>query len=58
VGTVHAFIDKNMPPGNGGALGAVSEASVVAYILFKNNFPAGSTPLPADPAGLNGIALK
>jgi predicted outer membrane repeat protein len=58
VGAVHAFIDKNMPPGNGGALGAVQEAAVVAYILSKNNFPAGATPLPADPAGLNGIQLK
>jgi mono/diheme cytochrome c family protein len=58
VGAVHAFIDKNMPPGNGGALGAVQEAAVVAYILSKNNFPAGPAPLPADPAGLNAILLK
>jgi mono/diheme cytochrome c family protein len=58
VGALHAFIDKNMPPGNGGALGAVSEAAVVAYILSKNYFPAGTTPLPADPAGLNNIAIK
>jgi mono/diheme cytochrome c family protein len=58
VGTLHAFIDKSMPPGNGGALGAVSEAAVVAYILYKNNFPSGSTPLPADPAGLNRIITK
>jgi mono/diheme cytochrome c family protein len=58
VGAVHAFIDRNMPPGNGGALGANQEADVVAYILSKNNFPAGPTPLPADPAGLNAIPLK
>jgi S-disulfanyl-L-cysteine oxidoreductase SoxD len=58
VGALHAYIDKTMPPGNGGALGAVAEADVVAYILSRNGFPAGSTPLPADPAGLNGIALK
>jgi mono/diheme cytochrome c family protein len=58
VGTLHALIDKSMPPGNGGALGAVSEAAVVAYILYKNNFPSGSTPLPADPAGLNRIITK
>jgi mono/diheme cytochrome c family protein len=58
VGTLHAFIDKSMPPGNGGALGAVSEAAVVAYILYKNNFPSGSTPLPADPASLNSIITK
>jgi mono/diheme cytochrome c family protein len=58
VGAVHAFIDKNMPPGNGGALGPNQEASVVAYILSKNNFPAGPTSLPSDPAGLNAILLK
>jgi mono/diheme cytochrome c family protein len=58
VGALHAFIDKSMPPGNGGALGAVSETDVVAYILSKNNFPSGSTPLPADPEGLNAIAIK
>ena len=58
VGALHAFIDKNMPPGNGGALGAVSEAAVVAYILSKNNFPAGAALLPADPAGLNAVMMK
>ncbi|HWC63412.1 MAG TPA: c-type cytochrome [Rhizomicrobium sp.] len=58
VGAVHAYIDKNMPPGNGGALGPNREAAVVAYILSKNGFPAGPTALPADPAGLNGIMLK
>jgi mono/diheme cytochrome c family protein len=58
LGSLHAFIDRSMPPGNGGALGAVSEAAVVAYILSKNHFPAGSAALPADPAGLNSIVLK
>lgn len=58
IGVLHAFIDKSMPPGNGGMLGAVSESDVVAYILSKNNFPSGSTPLPADPAGLNAIAIE
>ena len=58
VGALHAFVDKSMPPGNGGALGAVSEAAVVAYILSRNGFPSGSMPLPADPAGLNAIVMK
>lgn len=58
IGALHAFIDKTMPPGNGGALGAVEEADIVAYILSKNGFPSGPTPLPADPAGLLGITLK
>ena len=58
LGTLHAFIGKNMPPGNGGALGPNSESSVVAYILSKNYFPPGATPLPSDPVGLNAIAIK
>jgi mono/diheme cytochrome c family protein len=58
LGAVHAFIDKNMPPGNGGALGAQQEADIVAYMLQKSGFPAGTAPLPADPASLNGIGLK
>ena len=58
VGAVHAYIDKNMPPGNAGALGAGQEADIVALLLSKNNFPAGATPLPSDPAGLNAIAWK
>jgi mono/diheme cytochrome c family protein len=58
VGTLHAFIDKNMPPGNGGALGPDNEAEVVAYILSKNYFPPGPAPLTTDPARLNAIAIK
>jgi mono/diheme cytochrome c family protein len=58
VGTLHAFIDKNMPPGNGGALGSDNEAQVVAYILSKNYFPPGPAPLTPDPAGMNTIAIK
>ncbi len=57
-GGLHAFIDRNMPPGNGGALGAVSEADIVAYILSKNNFPAGPNALPADPSSLAAISIK
>jgi mono/diheme cytochrome c family protein len=58
VGAVHAFIDKNMPPGNAGALGAVQEADIVAFVLSKNGFSPGAAALPTDPAGLNGIAWK
>jgi mono/diheme cytochrome c family protein len=58
VGTLHGFIDRNMPPGNGGMLGAVAESKVVAYILSKNQFRAGPADLPADPAGLGIIVLK
>ena len=57
VGALHAVIDKTMPPGNGGALGAVGEADVVAYILSKNNYPPGNDTLPADPRSLSAIML-
>ena len=58
VGAVHAFIDKEMPPGNAGALGAVQETDIVAFVLWKNGFPPGGTALPNDPAGLNAIGWK
>jgi mono/diheme cytochrome c family protein len=58
VGAVHAFIDKNMPPGNAGALGAVQESDIVSFLLWKNGFASGPTALPADPVGLNGIGWK
>jgi mono/diheme cytochrome c family protein len=57
VGAVHGLIDKSMPPGNGGALGPVGEADVVAYILSRNNYPTGSGPLPSDPRGLSAIIM-
>jgi len=57
VGTLHAFIGKTMPPGNGGALGPVQEADIVSYILSRNNFPPGSAPLPTDPQGLSAITI-
>jgi len=58
VSALHSFIGNEMPPGNPGLLGASSEADIVAYILSKNDFPPGSSPLPADPAGLGVISLK
>lgn len=57
VGAVHALIDKSMPPGNGGALGPVGEADVVAYILSRNHYPTGSSPLPSDARGLSAIIM-
>jgi hypothetical protein len=58
LGALHAFIDKNMPPGNGGMLGAAGDAKVVAYILSRNRFPAGPAELPADPHELGLMILK
>ena len=58
LGSLHAFIDKNMPPGNGGAMGPDNETQIVAFILSKNRFPAGAEPLKSDPAFLNAIAIK
>jgi alcohol dehydrogenase (cytochrome c) len=57
LGALHGVIDKSMPPGNGGLLGAVSEADVVAYILSQNGFPAGANSLPVDASGLSVITI-
>ena len=43
-----SYISSQMPPGNGGAVGANGETDIIAYILSKNGFPAGATALSAD----------
>ena len=48
VTALSSYISTQMPPGNGGALGVSGETDVVAYILSKNAYPAGTTALSAD----------
>jgi polar amino acid transport system substrate-binding protein len=44
-----------MPADKPGTLKLEETADVLAYLLQKGNFPAGSTELPADPAALKTI---
>jgi len=48
-------IRVSMPADNPGSLERQQVADVMAFILSKGNFPAGSTDLPADAEALKGI---
>jgi S-disulfanyl-L-cysteine oxidoreductase SoxD len=45
VGDLFAFMQKNMPNGNGGSLSEKTYADLVALVLKSNGIPAGSTEL-------------
>ena len=50
VGELSARIRKVMPPERPGSLPVQTYTDIVAFILQKNAFPAGSTELSAEPA--------
>ena len=50
-------IHSTMPANDPGSLSNAETATILAYILSFNKFPAGATPLPSDDAGLGAIAL-
>lgn len=50
-------IHTTMPANDPGSLSNDQAAQVLAYILSMNQFPAGSTALPSDDAGLTSIAI-
>lgn len=53
----HSYIKTFMPLGAGGTLSDEAYAAVVAYILHYNEFPAGETELPENPAELAGATF-
>ena len=53
VGELSARIQKLMPPERPGSLPAQTYIDIVAFMLQKNAFPAGSVELSADPAALH-----
>jgi len=53
VGELSAKIQKLMPPERPGSLPAQTYSDIIAFILKKNDFPAGSTGLSADPDALH-----
>jgi len=50
-------IHTTMPMDNPGSLDAAAVAEVTAFILSKNGYPAGKTPLPTDPALQKNVKL-
>ena len=55
VGSLSARIEKVMPPERPGSLPAQAYTDIVAFILQKNAFPAGSAELGADPDSLRAL---
>jgi mono/diheme cytochrome c family protein len=53
IGELSARIQKVMPPERPGSLPAQTYSDIIAFILQKNAFPAGTTELGADPANLH-----
>ena len=48
VGLLFETIQSSMPADKPGQLSQEENAGILAYILQKNKFPSGQTPLPAD----------
>jgi hypothetical protein len=46
-----------MPPNEQGSLSEQRYADILAAIFRKNEFPAGQSELPADPAALANILI-
>jgi mono/diheme cytochrome c family protein len=50
-------IRNSMPPDNPKSIPRDQVADVLAFVLAKNHFPAGATPLTDDPARLKDIKV-
>ena len=63
VGALLNYVSKNMPNGNGGSLTPATYQELVAFILSRNDYPAGTTELSAESVqavqiiGRDGIPL-
>ena len=55
LGELFERIRISMPQNSPGSLSRQQDADVLAYVLFKSNFPAGQTELPTQTEILNGI---
>lgn len=57
LGSLFRFVSSNMPYDNPGSLQVDQYLDVIAFVLQRNGYPAGSDPLVADAAVLDLIAL-
>jgi cytochrome c len=56
-GALYSYLRANMPPNEQGSLSEQRYADILAAIFRKNEFPAGQSELPADPAALANILI-
>ena len=57
VGDMFVAIRATMPQGAPASLSPQGYSDIVAYMLLKNDFPAGDKELPTDEAALNAIII-
>jgi cytochrome c len=55
VGDLLARVQKVMPPERPGSLPAQTYTDIIAFVLKKNEFPAGHSELGADPDSLHAL---
>lgn len=49
------FIQDQMPAGAGGTLSDAQVATIMAHLAKENGMEQGTTPMPTDPAELEGV---
>jgi mono/diheme cytochrome c family protein len=54
---LYEYMSWNMPYGAAASLSAEQYTALTAYILQKNEYPAGDTPIPEDQLGIAFINL-
>jgi hypothetical protein len=57
LGALYDQIWTQMPPTRPKSIAPPNVVQLVAYILSRNHFPSGSTPLPTDTTRLNDIKM-
>ncbi len=55
LGGLFAKIRDTMPQGNPGTLDEAAKADILAYVLRRNGYPAGTVELAPDPASLEAV---
>lgn len=58
VGDVLIIQSTTMPPGRSGSLTAQQHAAIFAYLLQRNGYAPGGSPLAADSAGLRTTMMR
>lgn len=54
---LYEYLSFNMPYGAAGSLSEEQYTALMAYILQKNDYPSGDTPIPQDHLGIAFINL-
>ena len=58
LGDLYQVMSISMPQDNPGSLDTAEYVDVIAYMLQRSEFPAGSEELPADLDGLRAVTIQ